>query len=139
MVVFLNCENESCCLVAHTVPSFTHYYLRKAFLGGGGGLVAKSCLALGTPWTVARQAPLSMGFSRQGYYIRLQFPSSGDLPDPGIDPGLLHCRKIIYQLSYKGSPCVVFLNCENESCCLLARTVPSFMHYYLRKAFLNRP
>ena len=31
---------------------------------GGGGLVAKSCPTLATPWTVARQAPLSMGFSR---------------------------------------------------------------------------
>ena len=33
-------------------------------LGGGGGLVAKSCLTLVTPWAVAHQAPLSMGFSR---------------------------------------------------------------------------
>ena len=32
--------------------------------GGGGGLVTKSCPTLGTTWTVARQAPLSMGFSR---------------------------------------------------------------------------
>ena len=35
--------------------------------GGGGGLVTKSCLTLATPWTVACQAPLSMGFSRQEY------------------------------------------------------------------------
>ena len=40
-----------------------------------------------TPWTVARQAPLSMGFSRQEYWSGLPFPSSGDLPNPGIDPG----------------------------------------------------
>ena len=39
-----------------------------------------------TPWTAARQAPLSMGFSRQGYWSGLPFPSLGDLPDPGIKP-----------------------------------------------------
>ena len=39
-----------------------------------------------TPWTVAHQAPLSMGFSRQEYYSGLTFPSPGDLPDPGIKP-----------------------------------------------------
>ena len=39
-----------------------------------------------TPWTVARQAPLSMGFSQQEYWNGLPFPSSGDLPDPGIEP-----------------------------------------------------
>ena len=39
-----------------------------------------------TPWTVARQAPLSMGFSRQEYWSGLPFPTSADLPDPGIEP-----------------------------------------------------
>ena len=38
-----------------------------------------------TPWTVARQAPLSMGFSRQEYWSGLPFPSPGDLPNPGIE------------------------------------------------------
>ena len=38
-----------------------------------------------TPWTVAHQAPLSMGFSRQEYWNGLPFPSPGDLPDPGIE------------------------------------------------------
>ena len=40
-----------------------------------------------TPWTVAYQAPPSMGFSRQEYWSGLAFPSPGDLPDPGIEPG----------------------------------------------------
>ena len=40
----------------------------------------------GTPWTVAYQAPLSMGISRQEYWSGLPFPSP-DLPDPGIEPG----------------------------------------------------
>ena len=37
-----------------------------------------------TPWTVGRQAPLSMGFSRQEYWSGLPFPFPGDLPEPGI-------------------------------------------------------
>ena len=39
-----------------------------------------------TPWTIARQAPLSMGFSRQEYWSGLPFPSPGDLPNQGIKP-----------------------------------------------------
>ena len=39
-----------------------------------------------TPWTVAYQAPPSMGFSRQEYWSELPFPSPGDLPNPGIEP-----------------------------------------------------
>ena len=38
------------------------------------------------PWTVARQAPLSMGFSRQDYWSGLLCPPPGDLPHPGIKP-----------------------------------------------------
>ena len=40
-----------------------------------------------TPWTVAHQAPPSMGYSRQDYWSGLSFPSPEDLPDPGIEPG----------------------------------------------------
>ena len=50
-----------------------------------GGLVAKSCPTLATPWTVACQALLSKGFSRQEYWSGLPFPSLGYLPDPGIE------------------------------------------------------
>ena len=100
-----------------------------------------------TPWTVAHQAPLPMGFSRQEYWSGLPCPPPGDLPNPGIElrspalqenslpsgsrgkpkntgvgilewrrsllqgisptqelnQGLLHCRRILYQLSYQGS------------------------------------
>ena len=106
-----------------------------------------SCLVMSvfaTPWTVACQVPLSIGFSRQEYWIGLPCPPPGDLPNPGIksrSPGLqvasllsepprkpkstgvgslsllqgifptqeskwghLHCRQILYQLSYQGSP-----------------------------------
>ena len=96
-----------------------------------------------TPWTVAYQAPLFMGFSRQEYWNGWLFPSPGDLPNPGIKPrsptleadsllaeppgklkntrvgslsllqgnfqtqelnwGIMHCRQMLYQLSYPGS------------------------------------
>ena len=38
-----------------------------------------------TSWTIAHQAPLSMGFSRHEYWSGLPFPSSRDVPDPGIE------------------------------------------------------
>ena len=47
-----------------------------------------------TPWTVACQAPLSIEFSRQEYWSGLPFPSPGDLPHPGIEPGAL--RQTLY-------------------------------------------
>ena len=50
------------------------------------GSVAQSCLTLATPQTIARQAPPSMGFSRQEYWSGLTFPSPGDLHNPGIEP-----------------------------------------------------
>ena len=40
-----------------------------------------------TPWIIACQAPPSVGFPRQEYWNGLPFPSPGDLPDPGIEPG----------------------------------------------------
>ena len=53
------------------------------------GCVCVSCSVLSdstTPQTVAHQASLSMGFSRQEYWSGLPFPSPEDLPDPGIEP-----------------------------------------------------
>ena len=51
-----------------------------------------------TRWTVTRQAPLSMEFSRQGYWSGLPFTPPGDLPDPGIE------LESLYRLSHQGSP-----------------------------------
>ena len=48
-----------------------------------------------TPWAVAYQAPQSMEFSRQEYWSGLPFPSQGDLPNPGIEPSLPHCRQML--------------------------------------------
>ena len=50
-----------------------------------GCVVAQSCPALATPWTVASHSPLSVGFSRQEYWSGLLFPSPRNLPDPGIE------------------------------------------------------
>ena len=51
-----------------------------------GKATHSSILAWRIPWTVAHQAPLSIGFFRQEYWSGLPFPSPGDLPDPGIKP-----------------------------------------------------
>ena len=49
--------------------------------------VASHVRPFATLWTVGLQVPLSMEFSRQEYWSGLPFPSPGDLPDPGIEPG----------------------------------------------------
>jgi len=66
---------------------FTFFTSSWFSLGGGGGLVAKSCSTLVTTWTIACQDPLSMGFARQEYWGGLPFTSPGGLPDAGLEPG----------------------------------------------------
>ena len=53
---------------------------------GEMGACAQSCVTLWDPWTVARQAPRSMGLFRQEHWNGLPFPPPGDLPNPGIEP-----------------------------------------------------
>ena len=53
-----------------------------------------------TPWIVACQAPLSMGFSRQEYGSGLPIPSQGIFPTQGLNLGLLHCKQILYHLNH---------------------------------------
>ena len=57
-----------------------------------------------TPWTVAHQAPLSKGFSRQEHWSGLPFPPPGDLPDPGIEPESPALQVDSLLLSHQGSP-----------------------------------
>ena len=61
-----------------------------------------------TPWTVACQAPLALGFPRQEYWSGLPFPTPGNRPDPGIEPALLVCllhwQGDLYHLSHWGFP-----------------------------------
>ena len=72
--------------------------------GSNPGSVTKLCLTLANPWTVARQAPLSMGFLRQEYWSGLPFPSPGDLPDPGIEPGSPELQADSLPTELLGSP-----------------------------------
>ena len=67
---------------------------KKKNMGGGIGLVTKSCPTLETPWTVALQAPLSMEFSRQVYWSGLPLPTPGKIhfPTQGLSPCLLYCN-----------------------------------------------
>ena len=70
-----------------------------------------------TLWTVACQAPLSKGFSRQEYWSGLPFLSPGNLPNPGITPGSPALQEDFYRLNYEGSPFmeVVALNWDLEN------------------------
>ena len=80
------------------------------------------------PWTVAYQTLQSMEFSRQEYWSGSPFPSPGDLPNPGIEPGSLapqadalpseppgklHCKVYSWPLDHQGSP-VVFIFWESD-------------------------
>ena len=57
-----------------------------------------------TPWTVARKAPLSMGFPRQEYWSGLTFHCPGIFPTQGSHPGLLHCRQFLYHWATREAP-----------------------------------
>ena len=78
---------------------------------GGGSLVAKLCLTLVTPWTVACQTPLSMGFSKQEYWSGLPFSSPGDFPDPGIELGslVLQADSLLTELQGKPFLCLIWV------------------------------
>ena len=56
-----------------------------------------------TPWTVALQAPLSMGFSRQYTGVDCHFLLQGIFPTQGLNLGLSHCRQTLYHVSHQGS------------------------------------
>ena len=62
--------------------TYTTLYIHNS---GSVGLVTKSCATLATSWTVAHEAPLSMGFPRQEYWSGLPFPPPEDFPDPARD------------------------------------------------------
>ena len=57
-----------------------------------------------TPWTVAHQAPLSMGFSRQEYWSGVPYPTPGDLPDPGINTASLALASEFFTAVPPGKP-----------------------------------
>ena len=90
------------------------------------------------PWTVAHQAPLSMGSPRQQYWSGLPFPPPGDLPDSRIESRLLyllHCRQILHQLSHRGSPKlprdkpIWRISCAGNLLCSLSRVQKKEMEW----------
>ena len=81
-------------------------YLRRAPVTptvGVHALLLNHVWLCATLWTVARQAPLSMGFSRKEYWSGLPFPSPGDLPSPGLEPRSSTLWVDSLPLSHKGS------------------------------------
>ena len=84
--------------------------------------VAQLCSTLCDPMgTVAHQAPLSMGFSRQEYWVSWHFFLQGILPPQGSNLGLPHCRQILFHLSHQESSLV----CSNPLPFLLSVQNPS--------------
>ena len=87
-----------------------------------------------TPWTVALQAPLSMRFSRQEYWSGLHSLLQGIFLTQGSNPGLLHCRRILYCLSHQRNPYVTWgfpnlksvreLNLEHRQAKVKNKSVP---------------
>ena len=74
-----------------------------------------------TPWTIACQAPPSMGFSRQEHWSGLPFPSPGDLPDPGMDPGSPALQEDPLPSEPPGNPTYQFRSVQFSSVQLLSR------------------
>ena len=71
-------------------------------------LCVLSCVQLCNSMTVARQATLSMEFSRQEYYSRLPFPAPGDLPDPGMESMSPALASGFFTTASPGNPMDVF-------------------------------
>ena len=71
-------------------------------------VVAQTCLTFATPWTAARQAPLSMEFPRREYWSGLPLPTPGDLPSPRdrTPTSCVSCngRLIVYHQRHLGGP-----------------------------------
>ena len=124
MLSLLHSNVTSQCLhpAPHLIPSRTHYNIS---LTGRVNTVQKdhferesprphdfycsvSCsVVLGsfaTPCTVARQAPLSVGFPSKNTGMGCHLPLQGIIPTQGLNPGLPHCRWILYLLSHEGIP-----------------------------------
>ena len=68
-----------------------------------------------TPWTVARQAPLSMGYSRQEYWSGLPCPPPGNLPNPGVKPVSLGSSALAGGFLASSATWEVPLTCEGSS------------------------
>ena len=88
-----------------------------------------SCVRLfATPWTVAHQAPPSMGFSRQEYWSGLPFPSPGDLPDPGIEARSPALQADALTSEPPGMPLHIHVSTWKKSICNLHLRSNAFCH-----------
>ena len=85
------------------VGFFTTSAIWEAHWYFGGGLVTKSWPTLTIPRTVALQVSLSMGFSRQEYWVGCHFLFQGIFPTQESNLDLLNCRQILHLFSYEGS------------------------------------
>ena len=83
-----------------------------------------------TPWTAARRAPLSVGFSRQG--VGCHFLLQGIIPTQGSNPGLLYCRQILYHLRHQGSPrmATAYLFIDQPSALSQASSCPRYSKHH---------
>ena len=98
LMVPWNCHGDSQCVIqlAGWGSRFSRSWLVCTFFKKhGSGLVTKPCPTHATPWTVACQAPLSMGFSRQEYWSDCHSLLQGIFPTQGSNPGILHCRQTL--------------------------------------------
>ena len=99
-------QKEQCRDLKHVYGLYSLYFCHAMSLQSSPTLCDTPATIL-APWTVARQVPLSMGFSRQEYQIGLPFPPPGNLPDAGIEPSslfLLHWQVSSLPLVPPGKP-----------------------------------
>ena len=93
------------CFGAHSTVG-TSEVLRSSLLTLGWWCLVAKLYSFVTPWTIAHQASVSMGFPRQEYWSGLPFPSSGHFPNPGIEPMSPELQGDSLPLSHQGSPSV---------------------------------
>ena len=62
-------------------------------------------------WTIAHQAPLPMNFPGTNTEMGWHFLLQSIFPTQGLNPAVLHCRQILYHMSYQGSPCLFIFKC----------------------------
>ena len=103
---FRSCGVQACGIARpESKPMFPALQGRFLTTGPPGKvLVAQSNRLFATPWNVACQAPLSMGFSRQEYWSGLPCPPPGDLPNPGIEQGSPALQADSLQAELPGKP-----------------------------------
>ena len=107
-----NCQKRPFEWMVSQSPSSEYVRLPQVYSNQQGGGVPKNCCCsfiakprptLATPWTVACQAPLSMGFSRQEHWMDCHFLLQGIFPTLGLNPSLLHWQVDFLRLSHLGS------------------------------------